>query len=98
MGPGAYAFDLRNGWTDANGVAHTFSANPDQQYRLWIPDYQTANGNTATMFRQAGGFYSGSFVKSTAGSNLGQFPLLGTNMQRTAVFMYVKPYVLRTAC
>ena len=43
------------------------------------------------MFRQAGGFYAGSWVNSFTTSNLGQFPLAGTNMQRTAVFMYELP-------
>ncbi|RZI05731.1 YSIRK-type signal peptide-containing protein, partial [Staphylococcus condimenti] len=91
VGPGAYAFDLRQGWTDLNGKTHTYSAIGSQDYRLWINDYQTENGNTATMLRQAGGFFPGSYVGSATSSNLGQFPLAGTNMQRTGIYMTVKP-------
>ncbi|WP_415829873.1 YPDG domain-containing protein, partial [Helcobacillus massiliensis] len=87
-GPGAYAFDLREGWTDAKGKKHTYNATAGQYYKLVIPDSTNpATGNTITMMRQAGGFFPGSFVNSVTDSNLGQFPLTGTNMQRTAVFM-----------
>ncbi|MHD0396798.1 Rib/alpha-like domain-containing protein [Staphylococcus simulans] len=91
VGPGAYAFDLREGWTDLNGKTHKYNASAGQDYRLWINDYQTANGNTATMLRQVGGFFPGAYVDSMTYSNLGQFPLAGTNMQRTGIFMAVKP-------
>ncbi|MEB7825546.1 Rib/alpha-like domain-containing protein, partial [Staphylococcus chromogenes] len=91
VGPGAYAFDLRQPWVDANGKNHTYRAIDGQYYRLWINDFTTANGNTATMLRQAGGFYPDTFVNSVTGSNLGQFPLIGTNMQRTGIFMSIVP-------
>ncbi|MCO4329240.1 Rib/alpha-like domain-containing protein [Staphylococcus hyicus] len=91
VGPGAYAFDLRKAWIDANGVSHTYSAIDGQYYRLWINDFTTANGNTATMLRQAGGFYPNTFVNSVTGSNLGQFPLIGVNMQRTGIYMSIVP-------
>ncbi|MEJ7219046.1 YSIRK-type signal peptide-containing protein, partial [Staphylococcus gallinarum] len=91
VGPGAYAFDLRDGWTDAYGTHHLYTANDGQYYRLWIEDFQTANGNTATMIRQAGGFFPGSYVNSVTSSNLGQFPLIGVNMQRTGIYMGIEP-------
>ncbi|PTG55309.1 hypothetical protein BU692_07900 [Staphylococcus chromogenes] len=91
VGPGAYAFDLREPWVDANGTSHTYRAIDGQYYRLWINDFTTANGNTATMLRQAGGFYPNTFVNSVTSSNLGQFPLIGTNMQRTGIFMSIVP-------
>lgn len=91
VGPGAYAFDLRKAWIDANGVSHTYRAIDGQYYRLWINDFTTANGNTATMLRQAGGFYPNTFVNSVTGSNLGQFPPVGVNMQRTGIFMSIVP-------
>ncbi|WP_158698140.1 Rib/alpha-like domain-containing protein, partial [Staphylococcus simulans] len=90
-GPGAYAFDLRHGWTDATGKNHLYKAVAGQSYRFWIYDFKTKDGNTATMLRQSGGFYPGSFVNSVTGNNLGQFPLIGTNMQRTGIFMSVIP-------
>ncbi|MBA8760208.1 YSIRK-type signal peptide-containing protein, partial [Staphylococcus schleiferi subsp. coagulans] len=91
VGPGAYAFDLRKAWVDALGNEHKYRAVSGQYYRLWIEDFQTVNGNTASMIRQAGGFFPGSYVNSATDSNLGQFPLAGTNMQRTGVFMGVRP-------
>ncbi|HEC2156084.1 TPA: YPDG domain-containing protein [Staphylococcus delphini] len=91
VGPGAYAFDLREAWVDSNGKAHKYNATSGQYYRLWIDDYKTADGNTATMLRQAGGFFPGSYINSVTGNNIGQFPLIGTNMQRTGVFMGVIP-------
>ncbi|PTI73309.1 hypothetical protein BU064_13910, partial [Staphylococcus succinus] len=91
VGPGTYAFDLREGWTDVNGKKHVYNATSGQYYRLWIEDYQTEEGNTATMIRQAGGFFPGSFVNSVTSSNIGQFPLIGTNMQRTGVYMGIEP-------
>ncbi|TJX86478.1 YSIRK-type signal peptide-containing protein, partial [Staphylococcus haemolyticus] len=91
VGPGAYAFDLRQAYTDANGKEHKYSATSGQYYKLWIEDYQTKNGNTVTMLRQAGGFFPGSYVNSVTSNNIGQFPLIGTNMQRTGIYMGVKP-------
>ncbi|RUP92911.1 hypothetical protein D8M19_06540 [Corynebacterium pseudodiphtheriticum] len=100
-GPGFYAFDFRGAygennekragmWVDANGGEHQFRARTGQYYRLWIEDFETKDGNTATMLRQVNGFHPGSFVR-TAASNIGGFALLATNMQRTALFMTTKP-------
>ncbi len=88
---GSFAFDLRQPWVDANGKEHIYRAISGQYYKLWIQDYETEEGNTATMFRQVGGLFPGSFVNSVSYSNLGQFPLIGTNLQRTGIFMYIKP-------
>ncbi|MEJ7550153.1 Rib/alpha-like domain-containing protein, partial [Staphylococcus hominis] len=91
VGPGAYAFDLREPYVDANGKEHKYSAKNNQYYRIWIEDFKTENGNTATMLRTAGGFLPGSYVDSVTSNNIGQFPLIGTNMQRTGIFMGVEP-------
>ncbi|MEJ7311238.1 YSIRK-type signal peptide-containing protein, partial [Staphylococcus epidermidis] len=91
VGPGAYAFDLRTPYVDANGKKHQYQAVDGQYYRIWIEDFKTKNGNTATMLRTAGGFLPGSYVNSATNNNIGQFPLLGTNMQRTGIFMGVEP-------
>ncbi|MHD0396602.1 Rib/alpha-like domain-containing protein [Staphylococcus simulans] len=90
-GPGAYAFDLRKGWTDASGKKHLFTANEGQEYRFWIEDFRTPEGNTATMLRQAGGFFPGAFVNSFTNSNLGQTPVVGKNVSRTGIYMSVIP-------
>ena len=91
VGPGAYAFDLREPYIDANGKEHKYSAKNNQRYRIWIEDFKTESGNTATMLRVAGGYLPGSYVDSSTSNNMGQFPLAGTNMQRTGIFMAVKP-------
>ncbi|WP_204194321.1 YSIRK-type signal peptide-containing protein, partial [Staphylococcus sp. GDY8P47P] len=91
VGPGAYAFDLREPYVDANGKEHTYRAENNQYYRIWIEDFKTHNGNTATMLRTAGGFLPGSYVDSITSNNIGQFPLAGTNMQRTGIFMGIEP-------
>ncbi|MEJ7542320.1 YSIRK-type signal peptide-containing protein [Staphylococcus intermedius] len=91
VGPGAYAFDLREAWIDANGKAHQYNATSGQYYRLWIDDYKTVDGNTATMLRQVGGFSPGTYINSVTNNNIGQFPLIGINMQRTGIFMGVVP-------
>lgn len=88
-GPGAYCFDLRNGWIDRNGTTHTYRAQGGQYYSLWIPTFKSpTTGNKVTMLRQVGGFFPGVFAKTSTSMNLGQFPLLGTNMQRTGIFMF----------
>jgi len=89
VGPGSYAFDLREAWIDANSKEHKYHAIAGQYYRLWIEDFQTPNGNNVSMLRQAGGFFPGSYVNSVSSSNLGQFPLIGTNMQRTGIYMAI---------
>ncbi|MBF2170172.1 YSIRK-type signal peptide-containing protein, partial [Staphylococcus epidermidis] len=91
VGPGAYAFDLRKPYKDANGKEHTYRAANNQYYRIWIEDFKTHNGNTATMLRTAGGFLPGSYVDSSTSNNIGQFPLAGKNMQRTGIFMGIEP-------
>ncbi|MDK4214756.1 adhesin, partial [Staphylococcus warneri] len=91
VGPGAYAFDLRDPYVDVNGKGHKYSAENNQYYRIWIEDFKTENGNTATMLRTAGGFLPGSYVDSVTSNNIGQFPLIGTNMQRTGIFMGIEP-------
>ena len=102
VGPGFYAFDFRGAygdgnekragmWVDANGKEHQFRASTGQHYRLWIEDFETEDGNTATMFRQVNGFFPGSFARTPTTNNIGGFPLAGTNMQRAALFMTTKP-------
>lgn len=91
VGPGVYAFDLREPYIDANGKEHTYRAVSGQYYRIWIEDFKTKNGNTATMLRTVGGFLPGSYVNSVTSNNIGQFPLIGTNMQRTGIFMGIEP-------
>ncbi|ETJ97507.1 LPXTG cell wall anchor domain protein [Propionimicrobium sp. BV2F7] len=91
VGPGAYAFDLRKPWVDNTGKQHVYKSISGQYYRIWIQDFTDPAGNDVSMVRQAGGFFPGSLVNSVTGNNLGQFPLIGTNMQRTAVFMYTMP-------
>ncbi|WP_412518639.1 Rib/alpha-like domain-containing protein [Staphylococcus simulans] len=90
-GPGAYAFDLRKGWTDATGKQHLYTAHEGQEYRFWIEDFKTPEGNTATMLRQAGGYFPGAFVNTFTGSNLGQVPVVGKNVSRTGIYMSVIP-------
>ncbi|WP_141670055.1 Rib/alpha-like domain-containing protein [Actinobaculum suis] len=93
-GPGAYAFDLRQGFKDAAGTEYKFSSSSlnSEAYRLWIEPYRNEKtGNLMTILRQANGFFPGTFVNTTTGSNIGGFTTDGTNMQRTGVFMYEHP-------
>ncbi|MCY1598651.1 Ig-like domain-containing protein [Staphylococcus pettenkoferi] len=78
-------------YVNLNGKSHVYNATDGQYYRLWIEDFETPNGNTATMLRQVDGLIPGTFVNSVTHLNLGQFPLIGKNMQRTGVFMGVRP-------
>ena len=87
---GSYAFDLTKGWVDNAGKTHLYNATSGQYFRVWVEDYQQ-DGLNVSMIRQSGGFFPGSFVNSVTNSNLGQFPLIGTNMQRTGVFMQQDP-------
>lgn len=90
-GDGVYAFDLREGWEDSFGTKHVYTATAGQHYRIWIePFTNPATGNQLSLLRQAGGYYP-SFINSVTDNNIGQFPLVGTNMQRTALFMYEHP-------
>ncbi|MDK3779158.1 Rib/alpha-like domain-containing protein [Staphylococcus pseudintermedius] len=91
VGPGAYAFDLRTGWIDAKGKHHVYRAVKGQHYKIWINDFRTKDGNIATMLRVAGGYVPGTYVDSVTYNNMGQFPLIGTNMQRTGIFMTTIP-------
>ncbi|MDK8669800.1 Rib/alpha-like domain-containing protein [Corynebacterium sp. MSK195] len=87
-GPGAYAFDLREPWTDVHGKEHTYTASTDQYYKLWInPFKDERNGATVSPFRQVGGFFPGAFRNSMGADQQGAWNSIGTNMQRTAVFM-----------
>ena len=86
-GWGFYAFDLRKGFKDGRGKVHKFNASTGQYYLLYIPTSKSPAGNNIYMFRQVGGFFPGSFIVTPTDNNLGQFPLAGTNMQRTGVFM-----------
>ncbi|MDC4441770.1 hypothetical protein NQ662_18680, partial [Acinetobacter baumannii] len=62
-----------------------------QYYKIWINDFRTKDGNIATMLRVAGGYVPGTYVDSVTYNNMGQFPLIGTNMQRTGIFMTTIP-------
>ncbi|MGV0426198.1 hypothetical protein ACUY3N_11750, partial [Corynebacterium tuberculostearicum] len=87
-GPGAYAFDLRQPWTDVHGKEHTYTASSDQYYKLWInPFTDERNGATVVPFRQVGGFFPGAFRDSAGADQQGAWNTIGTNMQRTAVIM-----------
>ena len=87
-GPGAYAFDLREPWTDVHGKEHTYTASTDQYYKLWInPFNDERNGATVSPFRQVGGFFPGAFRDSMGADQEGAWNTIGTNMQRTAVLM-----------
>ena len=87
-GPGAYAFDLREPWTDVHGKEHTYTASTDQYYKLWInPFTDERNGATVSPFRQVGGFFPGAFRDSMGADQEGAWNTIGTNMQRTAVLM-----------
>ncbi|PNZ41423.1 Rib/alpha-like domain-containing protein, partial [Staphylococcus simulans] len=90
-GPGAFAFDLRQGWTDATGKHHVYKAFKGQKYRFAIPDFTLPNGNKATMLRQTGGFYPGVFVDTFTDNNMGQTPVVGKNIGRTGIFMAEVP-------
>ncbi|WP_158259633.1 Rib/alpha-like domain-containing protein [Staphylococcus simulans] len=90
-GPGAFDFDLRQGWTDATGKHHVYKAFKGQKYRFAIPDFTLPNGNKATMLRQAGGFYPGVFVDTFTDNNMGQTPVVGKNIGRTGIFMAEVP-------
>ena len=87
-GPGAYAFDLREPWTDVHGKDHTYTASAKQYYKLWInPFTDERNGATVVPFRQVGGFFPGAFMNSAGASQQGAWNTIGTNMQRTSVLM-----------
>ncbi|WP_174853240.1 YPDG domain-containing protein, partial [Streptococcus suis] len=93
-GPGAYAFDLREGFVDANGVTRNYDANADEYYRVWIEDFTTNAGNRATMQRVTGGLFPGAFadnLSSSQGHSMGEFLLAGANLQRTAIWMFEEP-------
>lgn len=80
---------------DANGNEHVYRAANGQYYTLYIPNAILPNGNTVTMVRQAGGFLPATYANSTSTDpnvgNIGQFQLIGANMQKTAIFMAEVP-------
>ncbi|WP_342318468.1 YPDG domain-containing protein [Corynebacterium mayonis] len=87
-GPGAYAFDLRAPWTDNFGRQHIYEAKSDQNFRIWVDPYDDpVNGVRLEPFRQAPGFFPGSYAESRSllGATKGGSGI--KNMQRTAVFM-----------
>ncbi|WP_342318466.1 YPDG domain-containing protein [Corynebacterium mayonis] len=87
-GPGAYAFDLRAPWTDNFGREHIYEAKSDQHFRIWVDPYDDpVNGVRLEPFRQAPGFFPGSYAESRSllGATKGGSGI--KNMQRTAVFM-----------
>ncbi|GAB3076637.1 Rib/alpha-like domain-containing protein [Corynebacterium aquatimens] len=93
-GPGAYAFDLREGFVDANGRKHIYNATGGQMVKIWIDPYKDPmTGNMQNMLRVAPGGTPGTF--GAAGgllwNNLGSFPFAGQNLQRTAIWMNEVP-------
>uniref|UniRef100_UPI0015CEFC7C YSIRK-type signal peptide-containing protein n=1 Tax=Nosocomiicoccus ampullae TaxID=489910 RepID=UPI0015CEFC7C len=90
-GNGVYAFDIGEGWVDANGKLHKpeFQSVSKQKYKLWLAPGQTStNGNEYFTYRKQPGNstgFSGAVVAT------GEFILAGHSMQRTAIFVYEKP-------
>ncbi|WP_070014085.1 Rib/alpha-like domain-containing protein, partial [Staphylococcus caeli] len=90
-GNGTYAFDIGEGWTDANGVLHkpNFQSVSKQKYKMWLaPGQESENGNEYFTYRKQPGNstgFSGAVVPT------GEFILAGHSMQRTAIYVYEKP-------
>ncbi|MCI2848451.1 Rib/alpha-like domain-containing protein, partial [Staphylococcus hominis] len=90
-GNGTYAFDIGDGWTDANGKLHKpeFQSVSGQKYRLWLaPGQKSENGNEYFTYRKQPGNstgFSGAVVAT------GEFILSEHSMQRTAIYVYEKP-------
>ncbi|TJX29333.1 Rib/alpha-like domain-containing protein [Staphylococcus haemolyticus] len=90
-GNGTYAFDIGEGWTDANGKLHKpdFQSVSSQKYKMWLaPGQESENGNEYFTYRKQPGNstgFSGAVVPT------GEFILAGHSMQRTAVYVYEKP-------
>ncbi|MFW5460839.1 YPDG domain-containing protein [Streptococcus hyovaginalis] len=85
---------MREGFVDANGVIRKFDAVAAEYYRIWIEDFTTSSGNTATMLRVAGGLYPGAYadaLASSQGKSMGEWLTAGLNLQRTAVWMFERP-------
>ncbi|PHK50122.1 Rib/alpha-like domain-containing protein [Staphylococcus edaphicus] len=90
-GNGTYAFDIGEGWTDANGKVHKpdFQSVSGQKYKMWLaPGQNSKNGNEYFTYRKQPGNstgFSGAVVPT------GEFILAGHSIQRTAVYVYEKP-------
>ncbi|MCJ0943514.1 YSIRK-type signal peptide-containing protein, partial [Mammaliicoccus sciuri] len=90
-GNGTYAFDIGDGWTDANGKLHKpdFQSVSSQKYKMWLaPGQESENGNEYFTYRKQPGNstgFSGAVVAT------GEFILAGHSIQRTAVYVYEKP-------
>ena len=85
-GPASYAFDLRNGYKDSNGEKHVYKATSGQYYRVWTElDVHPVSGYPVQQLRGAGGL--GAFINSVTAENTGQFPLIGTNMQKVSLWL-----------
>ncbi|MGX0673548.1 Rib/alpha-like domain-containing protein, partial [Staphylococcus hominis] len=90
-GNGTYAFDIGDGWTDANGKLHKpeFQSVSSQKYKLWLaPGQKSENGNEYFTYRKQPGNstgFSGAVVAT------GEFILSEHSMQRTAIYVYEKP-------
>ena len=89
-GPGLYAFDLRQPWTDANGNEHLWEAKRGQKYRLWIPAYEDDEGVRYNMIRQANPLLPGGF---TDGGANGATRFLNHNVQFTRILMAQAPKI-----
>ena len=85
-GPASYTFDLREGYKDANGGKHVYNATSGQYYRVWT-DLNThpVSGYPVQQLRGVGGL--GAFINSVTAENTGQFPLIGTNMQKVNLWL-----------
>ena len=87
-GNGTYAFDIGDGWTDANGKLHKpeFQSVSSQKYKLWLaPGQKSENGNEYFTYRKQPGNstgFSGAVVAT------GEFILSEHSMQRTAIYVY----------
>ncbi|HDP4566364.1 TPA: YPDG domain-containing protein [Staphylococcus aureus] len=90
-GNGTYAFDIGDGWTDANGKLHKpdFQSVSRQKYKMWLaPGQKSENGNEYFTYRKQPGNstgFSGAVVPT------GEFILANHSIQRTAVYVYEKP-------
>lgn len=91
VGPGAYAFDLREPFVDAFGNEHSFTAVNDERYKIWIEPYANADtGNLMTQLRTVSGYIPGNY-DAVQSAGLGDFQFIGVNEQRTGIFMYEHP-------
>ena len=92
---GNYAFDLRSGFDDADGVHHVFKAIAGQFYQLMVLPTTLENGNQLVPLRNMGGFEPNAWTAviplDGTTNNLGQIALANTNVHWTAVSMVEIP-------